>query len=82
MKNETLKEVAALYNRRESLLRDLDIIDKHFDKDDIVATIGLGIGEYSLLEFMYLNDTKSVLKVVRNNLLIEINDINKQIDKL
>lgn len=80
MKNETLKEAAALYNRREVLLRNLDIVDKYFEDDNL--SILLGIGSYSTDEFIDISDPKGLLKLVRNNLLIEINDINKQIDKL
>lgn len=80
MKNETLKEAAALYNRREVLLRNLDIVDKYFEDDNL--SILLGIGSYSTDEFIDITDPKCLLKLVRNNLLIEINDINKQIDKL
>lgn len=80
MTNEIIKEAASLYNRREILLRNLYIVDKYFEDDNTVLT--LGIGTYSIDEFIEIRQTKSVLRLVRNNLLIEINDINKQIDKI
>lgn len=80
MTNEIIKEAASLYNRREILLRNLDIVDKYFEDDNLYVL--LGVGSYSIDEFMNISDYKGLLKLVRKTLLIEINDINKQIDKL
>lgn len=80
MTNEIIKEAASLYNRREILLRNLDIVDKYFEDDNTVLT--LGIGTYSIDELISISETKIFLEFVKNNLLSEINEINKQIDKI